>query len=51
MRYAVRYNTIHTTDTDRYIIADTIPDTDVDTYITDTNSVPFFAVVSLYLAV
>ena len=38
MRYAVRYNTIHTTDTDRYIIADTIPDTDVDTSLIRTQS-------------
>ena len=38
MRYAVRYNTIHTTDTGRYIIADTIPDTDVDTSLIRTQS-------------
>ena len=38
MRYAVRYNTIHTTDTGRYIITDTMPDTDVDTSLIRTRS-------------
>ena len=34
----LRYNAIHTTDTGRYIITDTMPDTDVDTSLIRTRS-------------